>query len=64
MLLHVKDLKTYFYTDDGTIPAVDGVSFTLKRRGNSRDCWRVGMWQKYDGVINIASCPTTGGSHR
>ena len=29
MLLHVKDLKTYFYTDDGTIPAVDGVSFTL-----------------------------------
>ncbi len=29
MLLSVKDLKTYFYTDDGIIPAVDGVSFTL-----------------------------------
>ena len=29
MLLRVEDLKTYFYTDDGIIPAVDGVSFTL-----------------------------------
>lgn len=29
-LLQVKDLKTYFYTSDGTVPAVDGVSFHLK----------------------------------
>ena len=29
MLLRVKDLKTYFDTDDGILPAVDGVSFTL-----------------------------------
>lgn len=32
-LLSVKGLKTYFYTDDGVIPAVDGVSFDLERGG-------------------------------
>lgn len=29
-LLEVKDLKTTFYTSDGRIPAVDGVSLTVK----------------------------------
>ena len=29
-LLTVKDLRTYFETDDGTVKAVDGVSFELK----------------------------------
>ena len=29
-LLEVKGLKTYFYTESGTIPAVDGVSFCVK----------------------------------
>jgi peptide/nickel transport system ATP-binding protein len=28
-ILEIKDLKTYFYTDDGVIPAVDGVSLTI-----------------------------------
>lgn len=32
-LLSVKDLKTYFYTDDGVIPAVDGISFDLDKGG-------------------------------
>ncbi|MFW6360462.1 MAG: ABC transporter ATP-binding protein [Spirochaetota bacterium] len=31
-ILQVKDLKTYFKTDDGTVKAVDGVSFSLKRK--------------------------------
>ena len=29
-ILEVKNLKTYFYTDDGVVKAVDGVSFDLK----------------------------------
>ena len=30
-LLEVKDLRTYFETDDGIVKAVDGISFNLKR---------------------------------
>jgi len=30
ILLSVEDLKTYFFTNTGTVKAVDGVSFTLK----------------------------------
>src|SRR4030095_13734081 len=30
-LLEVKDLRTYFETEDGTVKAVDGISFELKR---------------------------------
>ncbi len=31
LLLEVNDLKTYFFTDSGTIRAVDGVTFSIKR---------------------------------
>jgi oligopeptide transport system ATP-binding protein len=31
VLLMVKDLKTYFYTQDGVVKAVDGISFELAR---------------------------------
>jgi oligopeptide transport system ATP-binding protein len=30
-LLNVKELRTYFYTSEGTVPAVDGVSFHVDR---------------------------------
>jgi peptide/nickel transport system ATP-binding protein len=30
-LLEIHNLKTYFYTDNGVIPAVNGVSFTVKK---------------------------------
>ena len=31
VILNVNNLKTYFYTDDGIVKAVDGVSFDLKK---------------------------------
>lgn len=30
-LLEIKDLKTHFFTDDGVLPSVDGVSYTINR---------------------------------
>ncbi|MEW9122968.1 MAG: ABC transporter ATP-binding protein [Thermotaleaceae bacterium] len=30
-LLQVKNLKTYFFTDEGVIPAIDGVDFSIKK---------------------------------
>ncbi|MBE3574526.1 MAG: ABC transporter ATP-binding protein [Firmicutes bacterium] len=30
-LLEIHDLRTYFYTEDGVVPAVDGVDFTLDK---------------------------------
>ncbi len=30
-LIEVKDLRTHFYTSDGVLPAVDGVTFSLRR---------------------------------
>lgn len=30
-LLEVRDLRTYFHTEDGTVKAVDGVTFVVKR---------------------------------
>ncbi|NMB12874.1 MAG: ABC transporter ATP-binding protein [Firmicutes bacterium] len=30
-LLEVRGLKTYFYTEDGVVPAVDGVDFTIDK---------------------------------
>jgi oligopeptide/dipeptide ABC transporter ATP-binding protein len=30
-LLHVQDLKTYFFTEEGTVRAIDGVTFSIRR---------------------------------
>ena len=63
MLLRVEDLKTYFYTDDGIIPAVDGVSFTLNEGETVGIVGGVRVRQKYDSVINITACPATDRTH-
>jgi peptide/nickel transport system ATP-binding protein len=31
ILLEIKDLKTHFFTEEGVVKAVDGVSFKLER---------------------------------
>ena len=31
VILQVKDLKTYFYLDEGVVKAVDGISFDLHK---------------------------------
>ena len=31
IILSVKDLKTYFYTEEGTVKAVDGLSFEVHK---------------------------------
>jgi peptide/nickel transport system ATP-binding protein/oligopeptide transport system ATP-binding protein len=31
VVLEIKELKTYFFTDAGTLPSVDGVSYTIER---------------------------------
>jgi oligopeptide/dipeptide ABC transporter ATP-binding protein len=31
ILLDIRDLKTYFYTSDGVVPAVDGIDLTVRR---------------------------------
>jgi len=30
-IVSVEDLKTYFYTEDGVVPAIDGVSFEIRK---------------------------------
>ena len=42
-LIELVDLKTYFYTEDGVVKAVDGVSFTIER-------------QKTLGVVGESGC--------
>ncbi len=46
-LLEVKNLKTYFYTDDGVVKSVDGVSFSVEKGKNSGDRRRIRLRKKY-----------------
>ena len=43
-LVEIKNLKTYFYTEDGIVKAVDDVSFKIKEGRNNRYSWRIRMW--------------------
>ena len=37
-LLEVKGLETRFFTQDGVVHAVNGISYQLGRRGDPGDC--------------------------
>lgn len=38
-LLQVHNLKTYFYTEDGVMPSVDGVDFDLHEGDHGFGCY-------------------------
>ena len=40
VLLDVRDLRTYFHVMDGTVKAVDGVSFSVRRGGRRPEAVR------------------------
>ena len=42
-LLEVRELQTHFFTRDGVVRAVDGVSFAVDRGSHARDRRRVGL---------------------
>ena len=41
-ILDVKELRTNFYTDEGVVKAVDGLSYDI----NKGEC--VGLWERAD----------------
>ena len=45
-ILQVKDLRTYFYTAGKEIPAVDGVSFSVRRGEDALRSRRKRLWQE------------------
>ena len=53
-LLEVKNLATRFYTKDGVVKAVNGISYTRRRR-NPGHCWGERLWQERSRPLDDAS---------
>ena len=45
-LLDIQGLKTYFYTEDGVVKAVDGVDIKVKTRTDAGHRRRIGLRQE------------------
>ena len=63
-LLVVEDLTTHFFTRRGVTRAVDGVSFTLRGRGDAGPRGGVGVGEVGDLSLARAAGSRTGGAHR
>ena len=63
-LLDVRDLRTYFKTDDGIVKAVDGVSFSVQAGQDARRRRRVRLREERDDDVDPQPEPEARGASR
>ena len=54
-VLEIKDLKTYFYVRGGELRALDGLSYTVKKRGMRSTGRRKRLRQNNHGALRFAN---------